>query len=299
MLTSGVNLEEFKKNPVMLLNHNDWSLPIGRWENIRVEDGKIMADPVFDLKDEEARKVAEKVDGNFLRMASIGAWPPEEVSHDPGLKLEGQKGVTVTKWTVREASIVTIGANHNALAFYDRSSGSRIDLKDQSALIRLMDGVSLGDEPQPEPEPEENHQTTISMTINQILKLGDNATQAEQEAAVAKLASEKDALQQRNQELSDAIAKHEQERKEARKAEAIALVDDAVKSGVLDAGSKDAYLKLFDANHDAAKAALEAMPKRQPVAEQLEPEGGGDDPKLKDEPSAWERRMAEIRGEVK
>ena len=28
MLTSGANLEEFKKNPVMLLNHDDYSLPM-------------------------------------------------------------------------------------------------------------------------------------------------------------------------------------------------------------------------------------------------------------------------------
>lgn len=40
MLTSGVNLDEFRKNPVMLLNHNDYSLPIGRWENIRIEGAK-------------------------------------------------------------------------------------------------------------------------------------------------------------------------------------------------------------------------------------------------------------------
>lgn len=31
MLTSGANLEEFRKNPVILLNHKDWELPIGRW----------------------------------------------------------------------------------------------------------------------------------------------------------------------------------------------------------------------------------------------------------------------------
>ena len=37
MLTSGANLEEFRKNPVILLNHKDWELPIGRWENIRIE----------------------------------------------------------------------------------------------------------------------------------------------------------------------------------------------------------------------------------------------------------------------
>ena len=34
--TKGIRTERFKKNPVMLLNHDDYSLPIGRWENIRV-----------------------------------------------------------------------------------------------------------------------------------------------------------------------------------------------------------------------------------------------------------------------
>ena len=62
MLTSGANLEEFKKNPVMLLNHDDYSLPIGRWENIRVEGGKILADAVFDEGDARAAEVKRKVE---------------------------------------------------------------------------------------------------------------------------------------------------------------------------------------------------------------------------------------------
>lgn len=117
MLTSGANLDEFIKNPVMLLNHNDWGLPIGRWENVRIEDGRILADAVFDENDPKAVEVMQKVENDFIRMASIGAWPPEEVSDAEDLKFPGQTGHTVTKWTVREASIVTIGANHNALAF--------------------------------------------------------------------------------------------------------------------------------------------------------------------------------------
>lgn len=51
MLTDGANLAEFRKNPVMLLDHMDWKLPIGRWENIRKEGGKILADAVFDMRD--------------------------------------------------------------------------------------------------------------------------------------------------------------------------------------------------------------------------------------------------------
>ena len=52
MLTSGANLEEFKKNPVVLYNHNDWETPIGRGENVRVEDGRILVDVVFDEEDD-------------------------------------------------------------------------------------------------------------------------------------------------------------------------------------------------------------------------------------------------------
>ncbi|MFK1852506.1 hypothetical protein ACIXEI_18455 [Bacteroides fragilis] len=139
MLTSGANLEEFKKNPVMLLNHDDYSLPIGRWENIRVEGGKILADAVFDEGDARAAEVKRKVENDFIRMASIGAWPPEEKSDAYDLMLPGQTLPTVTRWTVREGSVVTIGANHNALVFYDRESKQIIDLNDKGNLIRLID----------------------------------------------------------------------------------------------------------------------------------------------------------------
>ena len=101
MLTSGANLEEFKKNPVVLYNHNDWETPIGRGENVRVEDGRILVDVVFDEEDEKGRTIAGKVERGFLRMASVGSWPPEEVSDDPALKLPGQTGPTATRWTMR------------------------------------------------------------------------------------------------------------------------------------------------------------------------------------------------------
>jgi len=135
MLTSGANLNEFRKNPVMLLMHNDYNMPIGRWENIRIEGTKILADPVFDEKDPTAIEVMGKVNRNFIRMASIGAWPPEEITDDLKFKLPGQTLPTVTKWTVREASIVTVGSNHNAIVFYDRQTGKHIELSDISTNL--------------------------------------------------------------------------------------------------------------------------------------------------------------------
>lgn len=276
MLTSGADLTEFKKNPVMLLNHNDWDLPIGRWENIRVEDGKILADAVFDLKDERAKKVADKVHDDFIRAASIGAWAPDEVNSDDSMKLPGQSGATVTKWTVREASICTIGANHNALALYDEK-GEKINLQDKSVLLQLMDKQT------PKPDKMENLKL-----LAPLVGLKDNATVEAVGAAIQGITKLNDTLKQEKQALQDKVDAFEKAEKDKRTAEAMALVDAAVKDGRLDAKGKDAMLKLFDSDHEAGKAALEAIPTTESVVKRIQNADGAP------QESAWEKRKKEI-----
>lgn len=260
MLTSGVNLDEFRKNPVMLLNHNDYSLPIGRWENIRIEGGKILADAVFDEKDERAAEVMRKVDNDFIRMASIGAWPPEEKSDAYSLMLPGQKYPTVTKWTVREASIVTIGANHNALAFYDKKTQEVIDLTAAGAIVRLMD----------------NSLKTLNMSLlTQKLNLHDTASEAEIVSAVQNLMDDNARIKSENKTLTDAIDKANADRNAANKAEAVRLVDAAILTGKLDVKAKEATLAMFDKDFESTKAMLDAIPERQSVARQINNDGAG------------------------
>jgi len=76
---SGAQLDQFRRNPIMLWMHNrawrgtkDDILPIGRWDNIRIEKGKLLADAFFDENDEFAAAIADKVENNILRMASCG-----------------------------------------------------------------------------------------------------------------------------------------------------------------------------------------------------------------------------------
>lgn len=254
MLTSGANLEEFRKNPVILLNHKDWELPIGRWENIRIEGTQILADALFDEKDDVAVKIAGKVEGGFLRMASMGAWPPEEVSDAEELKLPGQTLPTVTRWTAREASIVTIGANHNALVLFDRQTGKPLDLTDASTVIRLMDRLN-----------HTKNDSNMDNTLKEILKLQDSAQDAEVIGAVKQLIENHDRLIRENQELKEAAARAETERREARHAEAVRLVDAAIADGRIHAAGKEAYLKLFDADFENTRATLDAIPRRQSV----------------------------------
>lgn len=262
MLTSGANLEEFRKNPVMLLRHDDEELPIGRWDNIRVEGTRILADPVFDEEDELAMRVKRKVDNGFIRMASIGTWPPEELSDAPELKLEGQTMPTVTRWTVREASIVTIGANHNALAMYDRTTGQRLDLTDASTIVRLMDCAAETT----------NHiiNNDMTKTVKGILNLQDSATDAEVVAAVEALQAANETLAKENATLKAEAEQKEQERRNAQKAQAATLVDAAIKDGRIEAGGRKAYLELFDKDFDNARSVLESIPQRVSVASRIE-----------------------------
>ena len=262
MLTSGANLEEFQRNPVMFLHHQDYDLPIGRWENIRVEGNQILADAIFDEEDEQALKVKGKVDRDFIRMASIGAWAPEQISDDPALKLPGQEGPTVTKWTVREASIVAIGANHNAMRMYDRTTGEQIDLSDGDAVLRMMDLITI--------------KTDNMENLKAILKLQDNASDADVEAAVQTLQQDNETLQQandtlaeENRQLKEAANTAEEQRQQAQKTEAVQLVDAAVREGRLHANGKDAFLALFDADFEKAKATLDSIPKVQSITSQM------------------------------
>lgn len=255
MLTSGADLTEFRKNPVMLLNHNDWSMPIGRWENIRVEDTKIMADPVFDENDPVGKQVSDKVERNFLRAASIGAWRPEEITEEIDT-VSGKSTYTVKKWVVREASIVTIPSNHNALAFYDRETGN---LMDNESVLKLFDL---------------NHKLLVPefdmKEIAGLLKLADTANEADIAAAVQVVLSDNDRLKAENVALASRIDEFNQAAKDAKTAKAVALVDTAITDGRLDAKARENFLKLFDNDFEAAQASLEAIPARQSVAAQLE-----------------------------
>ena len=260
MLTSGANLEVFRKNPVMLLNHSDFDLPIGRWENIRIEGTQILADAVFDMQDPRGAEVARKVEGGFIKAASIGAWAPEEMSDSEDLKLPGQTGKTVTRWTVREVSICPIPANHNALVLYDTSTGAIIE---SASIIELMDN---------------KHKCNMAK-VKEILKLSDMATEEDVAQAVETLQQERDALKKENQALRDAEKAREAEEKKAKHEEAVALVDAAVKDGRIDVAGKDVYLSLFDHDFKQAKAALAAIPKYEPVLSQV---NQGGDVTLKD-----------------
>lgn len=110
IVLSGMRLERFAKNPVMLKEHDPEKV-IGRWENFVIEDDKLSAEPVFDLDDPIGKEVARKVENNFLRASSIGIIP---------LSLEFiNDEFVMSECELVEASIVSIPADSGAVRLYN------------------------------------------------------------------------------------------------------------------------------------------------------------------------------------
>lgn len=133
VLTAGIDLSAFSKNPVMLYDHRSYTyLPIGTWGNLSIESGQLTAEPIFDMEDEKAAQIAGKYDRKILNAASIG-FQVLATSEDPDDMLPGQTGPTVTKCLLYEASIVPLPSNTNAVRLYNKK-GDAIEMNDASAL---------------------------------------------------------------------------------------------------------------------------------------------------------------------
>lgn len=246
--TDGISLERFLKNPIMLYNHHrtgagktDEILPIGRWEEIEVRDGVMTGVPVFDENDEFAQKIKSKVENGFLTGCSIGIRVTSWSENKEDLK-QGQVYPTAMTCELMEVSVVDIPANPN-------SAGGVILYDKEENVITLADGVL--------PEGIINKLNINKMSKEIALKLGLSETASPEECtrAIDALKADKTRLEKENSDLK-------KEKVETLKAETAQLIDDAIKTGRIDAKAKGQFEKLFEADFDNAKSILEAIPQR-------------------------------------
>ena len=270
VLVDGVDIDQFVKNPVMFYRHNDYDLPVGKWENIRKENGQLLADAAFDYEDDdkEVQRLIGKVERGFVKMASAGLVELMAAS-DVVYQIDGQDGPTVIKCRIREASIVPIGANHNAFRLYD-NDGKELDLKKDGVQLLLSDFIV------------KPNITNMNKNLLTLLNLSDGSSTDVQYDAVALILSDKQKAEDRASTAESALEALKKTIDDARKAEAITLVDAAIKDGRMNAEGKAGYLRLFDADFDSAKASLCSIPARTSVRERIIEGGSGSDLELSD-----------------
>lgn len=263
--TAGIELDEFEQNPVMLYMHarsggyrQDEVLPIGYWENVRVEEGRLLADAVFDMDDPFAAKIAKKVENKVLRAASIG-FTVVETSEDPAKMKPGQTRPTITRAKLREISIVDMPANTNAVRLYDQNG--LVNLSAAGALPDFLPKTS-------------NASMEIQNLVAGFLGLGAQATLADIQTRISALHAKAEQAAALQVEVNALRA----EREDQRTKEANRLMDAATEDGRLDSTQRVAFTSLFAANFDAASAALaalKAVPKLVDITQQEAKGAGG------------------------
>jgi hypothetical protein len=234
VMTDGIDLTQYKKNPIVLYMHDrgrwkrdgsDGSEVIGKAVKLYKKDGQLLADVEFDMEDKFSKKIAGKVERDFIRMTSIGA-DPIETSVDPKFLLPNQRYETVTASKLFEISICDIGSNDNAI---------RLSHDGQPVQLQLI-----------------NTENKPNMSIKPIaLAMGLDADISVEklETAVLKLTKEKTTAEARVQELEDEI-------KLTKSGEANTLIDRGIALGLIQEEFKDAIELAFEKDHDGQKVKL-------------------------------------------
>jgi hypothetical protein len=255
VMVAGVDISQFEKNPVMLYDHNDYQLPIGRWENVRKENDMILADAILDYDDtdKEVQRIIGKVERGFLKACTAGL-VDLEASDDPMLMLSGQRDYTIVGSRLREISLTPIGRNHNGLKLYDKE-GNVLELNEKTDTKLLLSDFIVS--------PKINKK--MSKKYLQFLNLSDTATDEMVEVAVEKLHNDKEAAVARAAKAENDLNALQLADKTAKRDAFANEVDAAIRAGQIDEkadGSvKASFLDLFDKSPEAARTTLGALPK--------------------------------------
>ena len=113
---SGWDLSSYRKNNVVLLNHDSSQLPIAKG-NVHIRNNQLVIDVEFDDEDPRAQEVKRKAQNGFMNAVSVGFRPLESTSRSDlpkDNKYYGTRGMYYSKAELLEVSIVTIPANGEA-----------------------------------------------------------------------------------------------------------------------------------------------------------------------------------------
>lgn len=204
VLTSGIDLTQFQKNPLLLWMHRRSfdrdAMPIGRIDNLRTDGDRLIGTPVFDQNDEFAKKIESKWENGFLRMASAGI-EIIETSDAPEHLLQGQTRRTITRCRLEEVSIVDMGGNDEALQLYDRSGKVlKLSAGEDSDALPLLAPEKNDDPTGTAPDGKVDNQTnkltqSMNKEILQLLGLSETATEQEAVGALRLLKEKADKVE--------------------------------------------------------------------------------------------------------
>lgn len=247
VVTAGIELERFRANPVMLDYHDKSNKSvIGRWINIRVEGPKLLADAEFDEEDVDAKKIARKVETEFIKGCSMGLGITNAV-------WELRNDVpTLVACEITEASIVAIPSNAGAIRLYGAEGLELTADSIQLSINELINPLN----------PSVMKEIKLSAATLVVLGLESTSDATAVEQAVEKLAGK---LQTAETNLQVVTADRDAKNTalELIQTEKVtSLVDLAIQEGRITADKRESFIALATNDFAMAKSVLDGIPKK-------------------------------------
>ncbi len=178
LIPKGVELDNYRKNPVVLFAHDYWSAPIGKALYVDAKRKSIVSLIKFAPRPKDFEgawkpdEIYELFKGGYLKAFSVGFIPkeihsptPDEIRKKPEL---ADARRIYDKWELLEFSVVPVPANPAALATSVKSKS--ITISDE--LIKVL-GVKIEDAIPKQPvEPDE-----FALTQDELDDMGEEETE--------------------------------------------------------------------------------------------------------------------------
>lgn len=229
VLSSGIDISKFMKNPIMLYNHergskygNQRIAVVGRWNDVKLNGGDLMATPIFDTDDAFGVELDRKYRDGFMSSFSIGIMPIEW-SYS---MVAGQEVPTIIKSELIEISCVDIPANTDACCMYDK----------EGAIVPLELQLQFGKK--------ENMKNVFA-----LMGLGELATESE---LITKIQELKNQVIKQSERADAAEQQLSQDR-------AKLLIESALASKKITSKDSEVWMSLAETNYEQAKKALDSI----------------------------------------
>lgn len=133
VLTAGIRLGRFEKNPIAMGGHYG---TVGKWLGWKKEENNLVVEGLQFSRNERAQALKMDVEDGIISAVSMGI-RIIATSNAPDLMLPGQKYDTVTECELYEVSLVDVPSNPEALEvrlYAENEKGEMVQLSAESAL---------------------------------------------------------------------------------------------------------------------------------------------------------------------
>jgi hypothetical protein len=250
VVNEGLDATEFMQNPVCLYEHGFTDMPsVGRWSNLRIEGSKYIATLTFDDSDPFALDLKRKYEAGFMTACSKSF----VIDDCELLDIAGRTALKVTKWRLKEISLVNVGANAKSLKVnHSLKAYKKGDLVKQTYQATESLPIETGDF---------NNSKQIKMKrIFLALGISESATEEQAVSAINKLLAEKSELQKSFDEFKAKV--------QAEKVDN--LITEGIKSKKITALEGEKYKKLALLDFESVKDIIEAKEAYKPANELIE-----------------------------